>query len=60
MGTLNNRCRIVIIIGTQKGTISSTTTHVGLGLGVQEFKVHAKEFIHVSFGLRASSIGFRV
>ena len=26
MGTLNSRCRI--IIGTQKGTISLTTTHI--------------------------------
>ena len=29
MGTLNNRCRIIIgIIGTQKGTIILTTTHL--------------------------------
>ena len=28
LGTLNNRCRIIIIIGTQKGTIILTTTHI--------------------------------
>ena len=30
LGTLNNRCRI--IIGAQKGTIILTTTHMGLGV----------------------------
>ena len=29
LGTLNLRCRI--IIGTQKGTIILTTTHIGFG-----------------------------
>ena len=32
LGTLNNRCRI--IIGTQKGTIILTTTHIATNLKV--------------------------
>ena len=32
-GTLSNRCRI--IIGTQKGTIILTTTHMALVFGLQ-------------------------
>ena len=37
LGTLNTRCRI--IIGTQKGTISLTTTHMGvreMGVGIPD------------------------
>ena len=35
MGTLNNRCRI--IIGTQKGTIILTTTHVRFVVALKGF-----------------------
>ena len=43
LDTLNNRCRI--IIGTQKGTIILTTTHIELGLevpkvGVSDFEAY--------------------
>ena len=33
LGTLNSRCRI--ILGTQKGTIIVTTTHLGFGFASQ-------------------------
>ena len=35
LGTLNNRCRS--IIGTQKGTIISTTTHMISAIGIRSY-----------------------
>ena len=34
LGTLNNRCRI--IIGTQKGTLTLTTTHIYIYIYIHE------------------------
>ena len=69
MGTLNSRCRI--IIGTQKGTIFLTTTHMDLRasrlcsgskrLGAEEsgsvFKVQG---LRASGGVVNTGLGFRV
>ena len=66
LGTLNSRCRI--IVGTQKGTILLTTTHVGFrvqgcgfrGWGLQ-YRVSSSldkaSLIVESFGLMVLGLG---
>ena len=58
LGTLNNRCRI--ILRTQKGTIILTTTHVEPPLGGLGFRVYKPSWGFGILGCRFSILRFRV